>query len=798
MNVYRVLPAFLLFYLWSVSVSLAGCFFPDDQIISAPNADLPPPEFNDVDNLMAWQDAGNKLWLADIDPATGAITPTDGKGVQVDTGLAPIAMVGSTPRFSFGSEGSILIYTGLDGQSMRLKTAVQDQFGTWVPTDLQDSLDRWRPNGTPPDNPGPARIVYNRMTPEGDKVVSWREINDPNTEGTAQVTAQGGRWLGTEPAFLTMNQINGVSQVMRVDIDTGLGEQITFGQDNKFNPFIWWAPEFGDLAFVAMINTTKVGFYRRDGNGQWERFYTTALPSSYNFVSSPEAFVTDNTSYVTLVAAKELGDGAFPIQPKGPAEIWIMGIDPDNPFFRRIDNQMGEIQRSEPEPFQSTNGTIIYYTELDQQSNRRLLRLAKTGLESGGETCGYDDPAYGGAWASLHRDNKNCSCAPFKIADQFSVAKTIGLPNVQTKRPIMGAEGNLYFPFIDKSGGGSSIFFGAFDSTTGQEVFRLSEAVTSMKILNTNGLIDAERNVFLAGDDIMAKYTPDGQQLWSVPIAGVPISAQFAPDGNLIFFSWNGWVYIVEPDSGTVLLEKLLLGFRTFPNAPYCLSAGIVPACAYAHAPAVDPSAAVVYVTYSRPDGNSSIQAFRYLSGQTNIQLLWQSPILTGDASSPVLSADYSRIYVQDESNSLLALDAASGAILWSFDLGFSSSEPPVVSDNGYIMPGGNAADSPGYNFIGLVQDLGGSAQWAFAQDFDYEPISPAAVGLEDRFVVAGRHTTGALQLLVVNSQRVLSASPWGNGSPSKITGLTLRQDGWVFLNAPGGRLFKVFEPLTP
>jgi outer membrane protein assembly factor BamB len=167
-----------------------------------------------------------------------------------------------------------------------------------------------------------------------------------------------------------------------------------------------------------------------------------------------------------------------------------------------------------------------------------------------------------------------------------------------------------------------------------------------------------------------------------------------------------------------------------------------------------------------------------------------------GVATTPVLAADYSRLYVHDGNGGMRALDAETGEPIWSFPLGFASDQSPVATAGGYLMPGGTVDQDPDHDFVGILRDNGTSASWALKIPA-YAPRSYAAAGADDRFVVAARrNTNGRLALLVVQPDGVVSAAPWGNGDPPTLRGITLREDGRVFVQTEGQVGVKVFKPL--
>lgn len=83
--------------------SLADEFVVDDQIVSAPGADIPDPEFDALGKRMVWQDPHGNLWLANMDPVTGAIDPADGRGLLIDQGLYFVQLSTNGPEWVYGN-----------------------------------------------------------------------------------------------------------------------------------------------------------------------------------------------------------------------------------------------------------------------------------------------------------------------------------------------------------------------------------------------------------------------------------------------------------------------------------------------------------------------------------------------------------------------------------------------------------------------------------------------------------------------------------------------------------------------
>lgn len=785
----------------AIAVGAAGVraddFVVDDQIVSDPNSDLPAPEFDASASRMIWQDRFNDLWVARVDGATGAIFPPDGRGSLIDSGLASVGEVGNTPRISYGDE-DVLIYTkDVDGVKW-LAVARNPMPGVWTTELLENGDNRLRANGTPEGTTGPARMVYNRITDSGDVVVSWRDWNDPATEGTAEVIAEGGRFLGTEPSVLTLTRDeNGFTQILLVDLATGTGELITSSATNKINPFIWYAPEFQDFAFVVMLNFTDLAVYRRV-DGVWTEYNRFQLPAvDKPLLSSPEAFAHNGRSYITVVAAEELGQSdTFPGQPVGPSEIWLAGIDPDAPFFRRIDDPTSEAQRSEPEPYLLDSGPVAYYTErLGAFPFTRLLRRADTGL---GPDFAYDFPtSNGGAWSGVHRDNRNCSCVPFPLADTYEAGEAIDVPGVQFAGASLAGNGTLLYTSRNTRLQTEDLV--AVDTRNGVERFRISGAGLGTGLANAPVLVDRDDNFYLSAGNLIAKFAPDGTELWRTPIAGFTAGPQFLPSGLMVLFTWNAVAYVIDPADGAVVLEQTLAPGRPFPQNPNCLNGGRPASCAYVQPLAVD-GEGTLYASLIRGNDRGLLQSFRYDAAANRLENRWgaASVPLPAPAGAPVIDHDGETVYVQSGDGRLYAVDARTPAVAWTWAASAAAGEPPAVQGD-LLLVGGLAGD--GATGITVLRDTLGGPSPVF-ETAQFLPRSRAAAAPGGRFVLAVEAVaTGEVQLGVIDTDTgTLTTSPWAAGPvPTNLRSLTVRQDGAVIVEGWGARNnVAVFTPAVP
>lgn len=364
-------------------VQAEGVFVPDDQIISDPSVSLVDPEVDQLNHRITWQSLRNELWVADIDMDTGALTPTNGKGTLIDTNVAPLTSTLNGPEWAFGLAGSWIVYTDQSVFGYNIAAARQKRTGEWIVGGLKNSLLRSVPLGTPNTNTNKAaKTVYFRHNPQNDsRYLAWRNINNPDTEGVfADETTSSARWVEDLPLIVFTAKRDGFKQVILFDTENMQPSQLTFDPTNKYLPYIWMAPEYGELLMMVMLDKTDIGVYRQVGSA-WDLIYLFKLPTTKPFVHSPEPFVYNGQSYILMVAADQLGaGGSFPGMPVGPTEIWIAGVDSSQPFFRRIDDPGYEANRLDPEIYITTGDAVALYTEKDAVTRRFLLKRAITGL----------------------------------------------------------------------------------------------------------------------------------------------------------------------------------------------------------------------------------------------------------------------------------------------------------------------------------------------------------------------------------------------------------------------------------
>jgi hypothetical protein len=330
-------------------------FVVDDQVVSDPSVSLVDMEFNQLDGLFVWQDSEQNLWIGQVDLETGDFIPKSGKGQLIATGLARMQDTGNGPEWIYTPNGAEIVFT-VKRPRMMLARAYRDG-ESWKYETLPNAISRSSPVGTKDYNDPKPRILYWINTPKG-RFPFWRELYDPTTE--EQIPNESyilPSWVSGERAMVIKTDFDGIQQCALYDIDTHEKTQISFDAQDKRFGFAWRAPEFENqwVAFCLNSHSGKLGIYRKI-DGKWEKT-STITPPSRMALYSPEYFIYNGRSYIFFSTLDDPNPTHF-----SNGDVWIVGIDPDDPFQRQVSSPT-DIVRLDPEVFFTTQGPFIYYTE---------------------------------------------------------------------------------------------------------------------------------------------------------------------------------------------------------------------------------------------------------------------------------------------------------------------------------------------------------------------------------------------------------------------------------------------------
>lgn len=391
---------------------------------------------------------------------------------------------------------------------------------------------------------------------------------------------------------------------------------------------------------------------------------------------------------------------------------------------------------------------------------------------------------YASGWSAVHADAANTDYSPapgpsdLRLAWHRSLGGSINLGATADDR------GRVY---VTTTAEGCHLY--VLDATTGDTVW-CSDQVDRFAVASSP-LLDGEGRAFLADGEAMHAFDPDGEVLWEQPIVGVPLSAQFTPEGRVVFVTHVGVAYVLDRATG----EPLLPPVELVPGATFDPATGMrgcplgTAECPSANTIAVDMATGRLFFTFWAPGApQAALRAMQYTEDPAPaLTPLWTNDRLPGgSASSPDLSPDGSRIYLNDNAGHVHAVDAATGDGIWVAPIGYLTGGSPSTSPDGVVIPAGGIGPSP---VLALV-DEGASARELWRLDGTVSRgLTAQAAG--DRAYAVVDAGGGRNDLLVLDSgtgeELDRERLP---GRPVFTVGTTIGPDGTVYVPSINGELY--------
>lgn len=346
---------------------------------------------------------------------------------------------------------------------------------------------------------------------------------------------------------------------------------------------------------------------------------------------------------------------------------------------------------------------------------------------------------YGKGWSASHADSRNSDYSPVKgprnitLAWQHKFAGTINLG------PTNDDNGRVY---VTTSAEGCHLY--ALDNKTGA-ILWCTDEVNEFAVASS-ALLDDHGKIFIGDNQTMCAFDASGKLLWKTPIDGFPFSAQFTHTGHLIFLTCIGKIYILECQTGKHILQPVELnpGKKYDPGMDVRACMRGTEDCPCANTPAYDLQSGKIYFTFWATDAaQASLRAMLYsVSPVPSIISLWENESLPGGSgSSPDISADGTRIYVNDNSGGIDAIDAQTGDIIWSCDVGYEAGGSQSTSPEGMIIPAGGDNAS-----LLCFADRGENAELVWRIDSLQNRSVPTQAGGNLAYVTV---KTGSLQMIL-------------------------------------------------
>ncbi|MEM8941212.1 MAG: hypothetical protein AAGC91_03605 [Pseudomonadota bacterium] len=345
------------------------------------------PELHPQSAEIVLQSAGH-LHEISYSPKSGEL------GSQISE-LESIARVASLtdarngPEYGVNTNGSA-IYFNATSDNGTLQFFEARRFGGAYEVRQLSSGEFDRINQLPSQNPTAltthlAYATRETDSPFGGGWISYADTTAPNAD--IRVTPvrpgyAGFRWIrGTSKFLTTLASGPDAGQVLLVDAETGDQRVITDDDGVKFDPYGWYAPEFGgNLALHATTDLSNLRIYRDSGAEFFEPVAELDPPvrEGPRYVQSAEPFVaSDGRSFISLTLKDNPGSVFSDVT---NSQIWLYGIE-DGPqrFTLRCDNGAANVVRHEAEVVSGTDQILVYYNVL-QPTGLIDLMLCASGL----------------------------------------------------------------------------------------------------------------------------------------------------------------------------------------------------------------------------------------------------------------------------------------------------------------------------------------------------------------------------------------------------------------------------------
>lgn len=345
-----------------------------EVLVSDPDQSLIDPDFDQGHYQLTWGDESGRLWVGTIDPDTGDFNPPSGQGVLVDTNIANEFVFGNGPVYGFGDTGPAILYTRYDSQNRFSLGSAQFDGTSWVTKTLPNSTNKYGPTGS--DSPA-LKGALSYLTTEN-QLVLWRNLDSSGAQFVIPgAQFPGVRWVPNERAVVFRQPAGGNNQIFTYNIDTSVLTQITFDAPGKLSAFIWQAPEYGgdDCLMTLTSDKLSVRIYHNQ-SGSWQFVTALAPPTTSKYLWSPQPFVYNGKSYIYMIASPSKNQKSLTV----PTEVWIAGVDPAQPFYRRVSDPTLKVRKN-PKAFTTSQAEILYFQVVTQGANPIYqMYRADTGL----------------------------------------------------------------------------------------------------------------------------------------------------------------------------------------------------------------------------------------------------------------------------------------------------------------------------------------------------------------------------------------------------------------------------------
>jgi hypothetical protein len=376
-------------------------FIPDDVRLGDPTVSYVNMEFSPDMQFAAWVDIRlppllpSRAWLCAVDPETGDLIPSDGKGFMISE-IKNRGWVDGAPQWGEDSSGPFVMT--IDTQDSLLMT--RPQSATWatvttLPTDPNPS--RLYPFPARLPNRSHSYVAYLQQDEEEEYQSWYLDLAAPSVEHQVTFGPQGlyppmnsiplavdsNRWFQGEPIFIFgyTNTVSSKLQIKQMDVSQPDSEPIVITDDGYDHIDEFPAILFGERYLIGGVNNEPVGvLYRRPPGSEIYEPLQVISPSATSLVTpttalSFEAFHWEGKAYASF----QIRDNSSAILARTePGEIWLTSLL-DESVLRRI-SEPTTMVRADPEFFIGSSQVWVYYVAKPEGSSRWELHRAATGL----------------------------------------------------------------------------------------------------------------------------------------------------------------------------------------------------------------------------------------------------------------------------------------------------------------------------------------------------------------------------------------------------------------------------------
>lgn len=316
--------------------------------------------------LLAWQEPGGAVRVADLDAESGGLV--DGSSRVVATDGANLRSTFNGPEFGLDSDGWSVTYTsaGIDGNEIAVARPTPDAPGFDVET-IAANAPRFSPLASQVPDGSTTRLIAlaeGASTGWGDAV--YLDLAEPATTHDVMSldrrTDGDLRWVSGTYVLATNNHPAHPGALALVDTETHESEAVSAPGTNPTFPYGWVAPDApSGMAVLGVVDDTQMVVWA-EGDDGWERWHTLTSPApDYSYFGSPEPFVVADRSFVSFAVAPT------PEQIVGETDqqVWLTSLDGET-SVRCDDGRDAPTMRVDPEVLVVDGRVYVYYYILEE------------------------------------------------------------------------------------------------------------------------------------------------------------------------------------------------------------------------------------------------------------------------------------------------------------------------------------------------------------------------------------------------------------------------------------------------